>query len=73
MEESAIKTALSPGEYWEWRTTIMERQLAQKEFEKVTLELKLLQKEAEMLSVRQQLFQCTRMDAARHIYKPKFI
>lgn len=63
--EKEVRTHLSPAEYWEWRTTIMELQLARKDAEKTTLELKLLQKETEMLAVRQHLFQCTRMDAAR--------
>lgn len=60
-----IRTALSPVEYWEWRTTIQELETEKQKLLNTELQYKLLQKEAELLTVRQQLFQRTRMDAAK--------
>lgn len=56
---------LSPAQYWEWRTTVTELHLAQRDFEKSQIELKLLQKEAEVCAIRSQLFQCNRMEATK--------
>lgn len=60
-----IKTALSPGEYWEWRTTICELEIAKQKLLNVELQFKIMNKETEIHAVRQQLFQRTRMDAAK--------
>lgn len=62
---SEIKTALSPAQYWEWRTTISEREVAQEKLRTASLELNLLQKEAEVLAVRTQLFVRTRLELAK--------
>ncbi len=60
-----IRTALSPVEYWEWRTTIQELETEKQRFLNAELLFKLMQKESEIHAVRQQLFQRTRMDAAK--------
>jgi hypothetical protein len=66
MKQSKIRTALSPAEYWEWRTTIQELETHKQKLLNTELQLKLLQKESEIHAVRQQLFQRTRMDAAKN-------
>lgn len=60
-----IRTALSPAEYWEWRTTIQELETAKQRMLNAEISLKLMHREAEIHAVRQQLFQRTRMDAAK--------
>ncbi len=57
--------ALSPAQYWEWRTTVTELHLAQKDLEKAQAELKILQKETELCAVRAQLFQSIRTEATK--------
>lgn len=65
-EQTREKTpALSPAQYWEWRTTVTELQLANKDAEKTQIELKLLHKETEVCAIRSQLFQINRMEAAK--------
>jgi len=61
-----MQPALSPAQYWEWRTTVTELHLAQKDAEKSQAELKILHKEAELCAIRAQLFQSTRMEATKH-------
>lgn len=56
---------LSPAQYWEWRTTITELDLAKEKLAKTELEYKLLMKDAEIHAIRQQLFLKTRMDSAK--------
>lgn len=68
MENKQIRSALSPVEYWEWRTTIAEMEVEKNKLLRTELEFKLLNKEAEILAVRQQLFLRTRMDAAKTTY-----
>ena len=58
--------ALSPAQYWEWRTTVTELHLAQKDLEKTQAELKILHKETELCAIRAQLFQSIRMEATKH-------
>jgi hypothetical protein len=65
MSELMPRTALSPAEYWEWRTTISDMDLAKFRLAKTELEYKLLLKDSELMVARQQLFLKTRMDAAR--------
>lgn len=65
IEGKQVKTALSPGEYWEWRTTISDLEVAKQKLLNTEISLKLMQKESEIHAVRQQLFQRTRMDAAK--------
>lgn len=60
-----MKTHLSPAQYWEWRTTIAEMEIAKEKHKTAHAEFKLLQKEAENLSIRTQLFIRTRMEAAK--------
>ena len=60
-----LKTSLSPGEYWEWRTTIQELETQKQKFLNAELQFKLMQKESEIHAIKQQLFQRTRMDAAK--------
>jgi hypothetical protein len=60
-----MKTNLSPAQYWEWRTTIMELEIAKEKTKSAQLEYKLLQKDAENLSIRTQLFLRTRMEAVK--------
>lgn len=60
-----IKSALSPVEYWEWRTTISDLETEKQKLLKAELEYKLLQRDAEIHAIRQQLFLRTRMDAAK--------
>ena len=67
MEEK--RTALSPAEYWEWRTTIAELDVARHNLMKAELEFKLMQQEAEILNVRQQLFVRTRLQGAKDKYR----
>lgn len=59
------KPALSPAEYWEWRTTLSDLELEKEKFKNAQLELKILNKEAEVHHVRTQLFVRSRMEAAR--------
>lgn len=60
-----MKTALSPAQYWEWRTTISEREVAQEKLKTTSLELNLLHKDAEILAVRTQLFIRSRLESAK--------
>lgn len=60
-----MKTHLSPAQYWEWRTTIAEMEIAKEKHKTAQAEFKLLQKEAENLSVRTQLFLRSRMEATK--------
>lgn len=60
-----MKSHLSPAQYWEWRTTISEAEIAKEKFKSTQLEYKLLQKEAENLSIRTQLFLRIRMEAVK--------
>jgi len=69
MEENKVRTALSPAEYWEWRTTIADMEIAKQKLANMELTYKLLQKESEIHAVRQQLFLRTRMEAARDALK----
>lgn len=69
MEENKIRTALSPVEYWEWRTTISDMEVAKQKLVNAELQFKLLSKEAEIHAVRQQLFLRTRMEAAKDALK----
>lgn len=64
-----LRNKLTPAEYWEWRTTIADLEIAKEKMSKLVLELKLLQKEAEILNARQQLFQLTKLAAARENVK----
>lgn len=63
--EEQIRTALSPAEYWEWRTTISELEVQKQKLLNVELQFKIMNKETEIHAVRQQLFQRTRMEAAK--------
>lgn len=69
MEENKIRTALSPVEYWEWRTTISDMEVAKQKLVNAELQFKLLSKESEIHAVRQQLFLRTRMEAAKDALK----
>lgn len=60
-----VRACLTPAEYWEWRTTIAELNCEKQNYYKTEMEFKLLQKDAEIHAVRMQLFQRTRMDAAK--------
>lgn len=63
MEE--VKTKLTAAQYWEWRTTLTELQVAREKHRISELEHKLLQKEAENLGIRTQLFIRTRMESSK--------
>jgi hypothetical protein len=63
--EEQIRTALSPAEYWEWRTTIAELEVRKQKLLCSELQHKVMTKEAETHVVRQQLFLRTRMEAAK--------
>lgn len=71
-EEKTIRTNLTAAEYWEWRTTISDMEVAKQKLDKTELEYKLLQKDAELHAVRLQLFLKTRKDAARNDFKQAF-
>lgn len=60
-----VKTALSPGQYWEWRTTISEREIALEKVKNATLELNILNLQAEVLAIRTQLFIRNRLELVK--------
>jgi hypothetical protein len=61
--------ALTAAQYWEWRTTISEMNVAQEKFKTSQLEVKLLQKEAENLAVRTQLLISSRVRDAKEAFE----
>lgn len=52
MDQNTTGPRLTPAEYWEWRTTIAEMQIAQLNFRVASLEVKLLAKDAEVIAAR---------------------
>jgi len=58
------KIALTPEEYWEWRTTIAEMQCAEEKIKSAKLEAQLLQKNAEIGFVKAQLFMASNVRSA---------
>jgi hypothetical protein len=63
------KNSLTPAQYWEWRTTIAEREIALQKLNVTQLEYKVLMRDAENLSIRTQLFLRTRMEAAKGAFE----
>jgi hypothetical protein len=64
-----IRNQLTAAEYWEWRQTISDVELAKHKMQNATLELKLMQKEAEMIAIKQQLFRLTKVSAIQESLK----
>jgi len=56
---------LTPAQYWEWRTTIVEMQVCKTQLREAELELKLMQKDAELLAVRAMLFAKTKVESLK--------
>jgi hypothetical protein len=56
------KKVLSPGQYWEWRTTISEVEIAKEKQKNVALEHKILMRDSENLHLRTQLFIKTKVE-----------
>jgi hypothetical protein len=64
-DEKQVRESLTGLEYWEWRTTISELDVAREKLMKTDLEIKLLNKEAEILSIRTQLYKSTKLAAEK--------
>lgn len=64
-----MEKKLTAAQYWEWRTTISEMEIARQKALLADANLKLLHKEAEMLAVRSQLFVRTSHNDARLAYE----
>lgn len=60
-----MREQLTPSEYWEWRTTIAEMEVARLKQRCVELELKFLQKDAELGAAKIEIFKRTRLETAR--------
>lgn len=69
IEDKSEKKALSPAQYWEWRTTISEMQTAQAQHKISELELKLMQKDAEIQIARIQLFQKLKVEQSQKSFE----
>lgn len=59
-----MRDRLTDGEYWEWRTTIAEMNLAKLNLEKVALEMKLLDRDLEIQSLKRSIFSLTKFKDA---------
>jgi hypothetical protein len=64
-----VRNNLTAAEYWEWRTTIADLEIAKEKLLKTSLEYKLLQRDAEILHVRQQLFLSKNVETAKGVHK----
>jgi len=60
-KKDAIRTNLRPEEYWEWRTTITEMEVAKQKLINSQILFKLMQKDTELLVARSQLFNCNQV------------
>lgn len=67
--KSTIRNNLTPAEYWEWRATIADVEIAKRNILNATLELKLMQKDAEMIALRQQVFRLGKLNALQDVLK----
>lgn len=65
MDETQKLPALTAAQYWEWRTTICDVELASQKLVQSELELKLLFKETELLAVKSQLHKVMRVENLR--------
>ena len=65
MEQDHKSPRLTAAEYWEWRTTIAEMQVAEARYKCTELEVKLLYKEAEVLAVKTQLHRKGAVEGAK--------
>lgn len=59
MKKNDLKTHLTGAQYWEWRTTITEMQLAEEKKKNCLLMLKLLSKDTEIMAKQGQIYQLT--------------
>lgn len=59
------KDRLTSAQYWEWRTTISERECAEEKLKKTLLEVKLLQKESELFSANSRIYLLSNVSNAK--------
>ncbi|HZX13705.1 MAG TPA: hypothetical protein VFF49_04820 [Thermodesulfobacteriota bacterium] len=64
-DTTVVRTALSPVEYWEWRTTIAELEVSKQALARAELEYKLLQKEIDNFVSYQKIFFYTKFSQAK--------
>ncbi len=65
MDQINTGPRLTPAEYWEWRTTIAEMQIAQLQLRCNELEVKVLAKDAEILATRTKLHSVSAVGGAQ--------
>lgn len=63
--EKPVRKKLSPAEYWEWRTTISEMQVAKEVFKNSEFEHKILMIQAENSVLKAQVFAKTKLVSAK--------